>query len=106
MCSIDLVKCLGAQQRHLDCEEHGKECPEIVCVECGDTHPKRELTYGEQGELFDAGYKEAIDDLINSLEDYLDLTRMPNDAGKVEDNPEWEAGFQAAIAILRGIRND
>lgn len=71
---------------------------------CGINGEKCETA--EQAELFDAGYKEATDDLINSLEDYLDLTRMPSDDGKVEDNPEWEAGFQAAIAILRGIRND
>jgi hypothetical protein len=40
--------------------------------------------------------------LVDTLLIYLELTKEPNDEGLVTDNPEWEAGFQAAVAIIKG----
>lgn len=38
--------------------------------------------------------------LITKLEKYFELTKMPGDNG-VEQNPEWDAGFQAALSLLK-----
>lgn len=40
--------------------------------------------------------------LVNILENYLELTCEPDDIGQVTDNPEWDRGFQAAIALIKG----
>lgn len=39
--------------------------------------------------------------IVKMLEEYFELTQMPGDNG-VEENPEWDAGFQAAIALIKG----
>jgi hypothetical protein len=52
-----------------------------------------------QGLQFGASQERA--NLLDRLDSYLQLTREPNEAGEVTDNPEWEAGFQAAMALIR-----
>lgn len=47
--------------------------------------------------------KSDLKDLVRILEAYLDLTREPDEFGDPEENPEWEAGYQAAIAIVKGL---
>ena len=32
--------CKHTKARWLECEEHGKECEEIVCCDCGESMPK------------------------------------------------------------------
>ena len=44
--------------------------------------------------------------IVQRLEQYFELTTIPNDEGVVEHNPEWDAGFQAAIAIVKGVTNE
>jgi len=39
--------------------------------------------------------------ILTLLQDYLELTRLPGDNG-VEENHEWDAGFQAAMALIKG----
>lgn len=39
--------------------------------------------------------------LIETLLVYLELTNEPNEDGILTDNPEWDAGFQAAVAIIK-----
>ena len=40
--------------------------------------------------------------LVGILKSYLELTCEPNELGEVTDNPEWDRGFQAAIALIKG----
>lgn len=39
---------------------------------------------------------------LKELENYFELTQMPNDKGKVTKNIEWDRGYQAAMAIIKG----
>lgn len=36
------------------------------------------------------------------LSDYFALTQEPDDQGNVTDNAEWDSGFQAAMALIKG----
>lgn len=36
--------------------------------------------------------------LIKVLTDYFELAQLPG----LEENPEWDNGFQAAIALIKG----
>tara|TARA_B110000285_G_C14667699_1_gene398931 strand:- start:221 stop:436 length:216 start_codon:yes stop_codon:yes gene_type:complete len=38
--------------------------------------------------------------LIEMLLTYLDLTNEPNEDGNYAEEPEWDRGFQAAIALI------
>jgi hypothetical protein len=38
---------------------------------------------------------------LEAMESYFELTQEPNEDGTVTDNPEWDRGFQAAMAIVR-----
>lgn len=40
--------------------------------------------------------------IIGRLNDYFELTLMPGDDGLVSQNQEWDSGFQAAIALIKG----
>lgn len=40
-------------------------------------------------------------DALKVLENYFELTQEPNEDGTTDDNPEWDKGFQAAMAIIR-----
>jgi hypothetical protein len=39
--------------------------------------------------------------IIDLLKNYFELTKEPDDEGVVTDNPEWDAGFQAAMALIK-----
>jgi hypothetical protein len=39
--------------------------------------------------------------IIKLLTDYFELTQTEPD-----ENPEWDAGFQAAIALIKGAKDD
>lgn len=51
---------------------------------------------------FDQGAKQERRNLLEALERYLNLTCEPDERGRVTDNPEWDNGFQAAMAIIKG----
>jgi hypothetical protein len=38
--------------------------------------------------------------IYNMLQTYFEMTQEPDDEGKVADNPEWDRGFQAAMALI------
>ena len=38
--------------------------------------------------------------IIKMLDAYFEVTQLPGDNG-TEENPEWDNGFQAAIALIR-----
>lgn len=40
--------------------------------------------------------------IIKQLQNYFELTCEPNENGVVDENPEWDRGFQAAIALIKG----
>ena len=41
--------------------------------------------------------------VLEGLQRYLELTQEPNEDGTATDNPEWDRGFQAAMALVRGM---
>jgi hypothetical protein len=43
--------------------------------------------------------------IIKMLEDYFALAQEPFDNGNTNDNPEWDRGFQAAMAIISNPYN-
>jgi hypothetical protein len=44
----------------------------------------------------EAGAKSEKERIINMLNDYFSIDYNP------QENPEWDAGFQSAIALIRG----
>lgn len=51
------------------------------------------------------GTQDERERVIQILKDYFELTQMPDDEGKIPNNPEWDNGFQAAIALLKGNKD-
>ena len=43
-----------------------------------------------------------MNEALEVLERYFKLTQEPNEDGTVNDNPEWDNGFQSAMAVIRG----
>jgi len=43
-------------------------------------------------------------EILKRLESYFELTQEPNEDGTVTENPEWDRGFQAAMALVRGMK--
>lgn len=50
---------------------------------------------------FEQGVKTERQRIIKLLEGYLEVTQLPSDYG-IEINEEWDAGFQAALALIKG----
>ena len=51
---------------------------------------------------FKAGRKAERERIIQRLIDYFELTQEPGDHGLIDVNEEWDSGFQAAIALIKG----
>ncbi len=58
------------------------------------------------GDGYRAGKKAEREQIIKQLQDYWELTFEPNEDGSIVDNPEWDNGFQAAIALIRGQQSE
>lgn len=66
-------------------------------------------TEQELSDYFQAGYDTGLrrgkfkhnQQALKDLQNYFELTQMPNDKGKVTKNIEWDRGFQAAMALIR-----
>ncbi len=67
---------------------------------------KSDWSWTTYTEGFDAGKKEELKRIVKMLKGYLKLTQMPDDEGAVEENIEWDRGFQAAIALITNKSND
>ncbi len=39
--------------------------------------------------------------MAQTLQDYFDLTRYSVDAEGAKENPEWDAGFQSALSLIK-----
>lgn len=50
------------------------------------------------------GRIEEQESILMMLETFYELTQEPDDEGKVTDNPEWDNGFQSAIALIKNTR--
>jgi hypothetical protein len=50
------------------------------------------------------GIKQERERIIRRLESYFELAQEPNEDGTANDNPEWDNGFQAAMALIKGGR--
>jgi hypothetical protein len=61
-----------------------------------------------EADAYDRGFEHAEDywrpieteDIIRLLKNYFDLTRFSEQEEGAQPNPEWDAGFQAAIALV------
>jgi hypothetical protein len=42
---------------------------------------------------------------LEAMRRYFELTQMPDDDGVVENNPAWDSGYQAAMAIVQNSYN-
>ena len=51
---------------------------------------------------YEQGVKDTEEAIIKRLLNYFDLTRFSEEVEKTNPNPEWDAGYQAAIAIAKG----
>lgn len=51
---------------------------------------------------FDKGSAHKSKQIIKLLTDYLELTKFSEDVEGAEPNPEWDSGFNAAIALIKG----
>jgi hypothetical protein len=58
------------------------------------------------GDGYKAGKKAEREQIIKQLQDYFDLTLEPNEDGSICENPEWDNGFQVAIALIKGAKDD
>lgn len=65
----------------------------------------RLATEGEEY-AYDAGLSDGAAagkaQVLKRMEDYFDLTRYSVVADGAEENPEWDRGYQAAMAVARG----
>lgn len=48
------------------------------------------------------GTQDGKQEVIKALESYFDLTQFSQQVEGAPPNPEWDRGFQAAIAIAKG----
>jgi hypothetical protein len=39
--------------------------------------------------------------MAQTLQDYFDLTRYSVDVEGAKENPEWDAGFQSALSLIK-----
>lgn len=71
----------------------------------GATDPEyaRGFRYGQEYGIdigIDAGMEAERLRIIKFLKRYFKMTQEPNEDGEVEENKEWDCGFQAAIALI------
>ena len=59
-------------------------------------------TYGTMKQAMQESRDDMRGYLINRLEKYFELTRFSVEAENADENPEWDAGFQAALALIKG----
>ena len=52
------------------------------------------------------GAQQERERIIGVLQDYFDLTRFSVEVEGASENQEWDAGFQSALALVRGGNND
>lgn len=49
---------------------------------------------------------EATHPIVKAIEQYYELTRYSVDVEGAEDNEEWNAGYNAALAIAKAASHD
>lgn len=43
--------------------------------------------------------------ILKMLQGYFDLTLEEDENGRIDHNPDWDAGFQSAMALIRNKYN-
>jgi len=70
--------------------------------------PNTPLRTEDEEYAYDAGQLDGAtkerERILKRMEDYFDLTRYSVVADGAEENPEWDRGYQAAMAIARAER--
>jgi hypothetical protein len=58
---------------------------------------------------YELGFEEGAEDELKRIQKYLqayfDMTQEPEEQGLIEKNPEWDRGFQAAMALVMNPYN-
>ena len=60
-------------------------------------------TYGTLKQAMQESHELERAFIVNHLEKYYELTRFSKDVEDAAENPEWDAGFQAALALVKGL---
>jgi hypothetical protein len=76
------------------------DCPNCQANKCNHLDTNADVTTQTHDYLTGA-YEERMR-IYSKLQSYLELTLEPDEFGTVTHNPEWDAGFQAAMALVRG----
>ena len=63
-------------------------------------------TFGSLKQAMQESHDDERAYILSYLEKYYLLTRFSVEQEGAAENPEWEAGFQAALALIRGLHND
>jgi hypothetical protein len=68
-------------------------------------HDDDELTttYGTLKQAMEEGHDLERAYIVNHLEKYYELTRFSQDVEGAAVNPEWDAGYQAALSLIKGL---
>ena len=48
------------------------------------------------------GARQERERIVGVLQDYFDLTRFSVEVEGASENEEWDAGFQSALALIKG----
>ena len=56
-----------------------------------------------------AAWRRGVEDtqkhILEALAGYFELTQMPDEHGVFEEDPSWDKGYQAAMAIVKNSYN-
>lgn len=52
----------------------------------------------------ESGEQKEHERITDSLKRYFELTQEADEYGKITNNPEWDRGYQAAMAIVEGSK--
>ena len=63
-------------------------------------------TYGTMKQAMQESRDDMRGYLVNRLEKYFELTRFSVEVEGAGENAEWEAGYQAALALIKGEINE
>jgi len=69
----------------IDCDKHSQGC-DFGCAGCN----------------WEAGIIYERDRILAKMQSYFDLTGFSQEVEGAPANPEWDRGYQAAMAIIKG----
>lgn len=60
-------------------------------------------TFGTLKQAMQESHELEREIIVHELRKYFELTRFSNEVEGAADNPEWDAGFQAALALIANL---